>query len=534
MEIHQLSFDEVPYLSKRDQAYAQAAPSLRHFYKYEAALESFEQVIQDKSSKPVNRQVLVEVLEEQYRELPASGACLNNIRALAQDNTFTVVTAHQPCLFTGPLYYIYKAFSAINLAEQLKTRYPLYHFVPVFITGGEDHDFEEANHLHLFGKTITWRNDEGGPVGLMKTGSLRPVLAEVKEVLGESEKAAELFGILEASVEQHALYSGTARHLANELFKDYGLVILDMNHRKLKELFIPYIQEDILEQPSKALVEKAQAELEKAGFSGQAYPREINFFYLLPGRRERIAEEAGRFVVLNTGLSFSREELIREIGQHPERFSPNVVMRPLYQEAILPNLAYIGGGGELAYWLERKSQFEHFGINFPMLVRRNSVLFIDGGSAKRMDKLGLSVKDIFRDAEELIKSYVHENTENEISLAEEKAQLKNIFKQIEQKAGEVDPTLVKAFAAESARQMNSLEQLETKLMRAEKQRHDTAISQIRSLKEKLFPGNGLQERYDNFMAFYLKYGREFFDVLKAHLDPMQATFTVVVDRGQGG
>ncbi|MCB0569426.1 MAG: bacillithiol biosynthesis cysteine-adding enzyme BshC [Phaeodactylibacter sp.] len=530
MEIHQLSFGEVPYLSKRDQAYGQGAPSLRPFYKYPPILESFADVIQDKSQQPVDRRVLVDVLEEQYQELSTSEACQNNIRALGQENTFTVVTAHQPCLFTGPLYYIYKAISAINLAEQLKARYPLYQFVPIFITGGEDHDFEEANHLHLFGKTISWQNEESGPVGMMKTDTLGPVLEEVKGVLGDSEKAQELYSMLKAAVEQHALYSGTARHIANELFKAYGLLILDMNHRKFKELFIPFIKEEILEQPSKALVEKTQSKLEAAGFSGQAYPREINFFYLLPGQRERIVEENGLFQVLNTGLSFSREELISQIEQFPERFSPNVVMRPVFQEAILPNLAYIGGGGELAYWLERKSQFEHFGVNFPVLVRRNSVLFIDGGSAKRMEKLNLSVEDIFRDIEDLIKAYVRENTENEISLSEEKEVLEAIFKRAEQKAGEVDPTLVKAFAAESARQMNSLQQLEAKLMRAEKQRHDTAISQMRALKDKLFPGNGLQERYDNFMGFYLKYGQDFFGLLKAQLDPMQVAFTVIVDR----
>ena len=530
MEIQQLTYDQVPYLSKRDQAYALAVPALRPFYKYDVNLEAFAQVIQDKKKKAINRQALIEVLAEQYQELSPSEATLKNIQALGQDNTFTVVTAHQPSLFTGPLYYIYKVISAINLAEQLRRRYPTQNFVPVFITGGEDHDFEEVNHLHLFGKTISWQNAESGPVGMMKTDSLQPVLAEVKEVLGDSERAGELYEILKASVEQHAQYSGAARHLTNELFKAYGLVIIDMNHRRFKQLFIPYIKEEILEQPSKALVEKAQSELEKAGFSGQAYPREINFFYLQPGQRERIVEEAGRFRVLNTELSFSREELLQEIEQHPERFSPNVVMRPIFQEAILPNLAYIGGGGELAYWLERKSQFEHFGLNFPMLVRRNSVLFIDGGNAKRLEKLNLSVADIFRDIEELVKAYVHENTENEISLAEEKVQLEAIFKQVERKAGEVDPTLVKAFAAEGARQMNSLQQLETKLMRAEKQRHDTAINQMRALKEKLFPGNGLQERYDNFMGFYLKYGRGFFEVLKENLDPMESTFTVVVDR----
>ncbi|MCB0566872.1 MAG: bacillithiol biosynthesis cysteine-adding enzyme BshC, partial [Phaeodactylibacter sp.] len=487
METCQLPFNKVPYLSKRDQAYTMAAPELRDFYKYEVNLDAFAQVIEDKKKDKTARQPVVEILREQYANLETSQAVKDNIESLAKPNAFTLVTAHQPSLFTGPLYYIYKIFSAINLAEKLNKHYPDQHFVPVFISGGEDHDFEEVNHLHLFGKTVEWQNEESGPVGMMKTDTLLPALTEVKEILGDSDKAQELFTMLEKAVKGHSRYADTARHLANALFKEYGLVIIDMSHPRLKQLFIPYIKEEILKQPSKSLVEATVAKLETAGFSEQAFPREINFFYMGPELRlrERIVLENGRYMVLNTDYSFSEDELIQEIEQHPERFSPNVVMRPVFQEAVLPNLAYIGGGGELAYWLERKSQFEHFGINYPMLVRRNSVLFIDKGNAKRMDKQEWTVEQAFGDIEALIKAYVRENTENEISLAEEKAQLETLVKGIEQKAREVDPTLVKATAAEGQRMINSMEQLEGKLMRAEKQRHDIAINQMRTLKDKL-------------------------------------------------
>ncbi|MCO6492502.1 MAG: bacillithiol biosynthesis cysteine-adding enzyme BshC [Phaeodactylibacter sp.] len=532
MEICQLPFDKVPYLSKRDRAYTLGAPELRPFYKYDVSLEAFARAIEDKKKDHTNRQALVEALREQYAGLETTQAVKDNIESLLKDDTFTLVTAHQPSLFTGPLYYIYKVISTINLAEKLREKYPDQHFVPVFISGGEDHDFEEVNHLHLFGKTISWQNEESGPVGMMKTDTLGPVLEEVREVLGESERAEELYELLRASVESHSRYADTARHLANALFKEYGLVIVDMSHPGLKKLFIPYIREEILEQPSKGLVEATVAQLEKAGFSEQAYPREINFFYLGPElrQRERIVLEDGRYQVLNTGYSFSKAALIGEIEQHPERFSPNVVMRPIFQELVLPNLAYIGGGGELAYWLERRRQFEHFGINYPMLVRRDSVLFIDQGNAKRMEKLELTVEQLFGDVEALIKEYVRENTENELSLSDEKAHLAALVKSIEQKAKEVDPTLVKTAAAEGQKMINSMEQLEGKLMRAEKQRHDIAINQMRTLKDKLFPGNGLQERHDNFMMYYLKYGRAFFDVLKKELNPLEKGFKVIIDR----
>ncbi|MEN0050690.1 MAG: bacillithiol biosynthesis BshC, partial [Bacteroidota bacterium] len=264
------------------------------------------------------------------------------------------------------------------------------------------------------------------------------------------------------------------------------------------------------------------------GFGGQAYPREINFFYLADQIRSRIVLEEETYKVLDTDLSFTRAQMEQEIENHPERFSPNVVMRPIYQEVILPNLAYVGGGGELAYWQERQTQFAHFGVNFPMLVRRNSALWIDKGNAKKLNKIGFNIATIFGDTEELIKVYVKENTENELSLKQEKLRVQQIFEGVVSKAIEIDPGLKKTVLSEQAKLLNSISALEAKLMRAEKNRHEITINQIRSLKERLFP-SGLQERHDNFMAYYLKQGDTYFQMLKEHLYPLDKRFLVFLE-----
>jgi bacillithiol biosynthesis cysteine-adding enzyme BshC len=315
----------------------------------------------------------------------------------------------------------------------------------------------------------------------------------------------------------------------NDLFNRTGLVVLSMDHAELKRRFIPVMEKELMERPSKGFVEAATQQLEEAGFSGQAFPREINLFYLKDQLRERIVWEENSFRVLNTDLTFSPEEMKHELHQHPQRFSPNVVIRPLYQEYILPNLAYIGGGGEIAYWLERKAQFEHFGINFPMLIRRNSVLWIDKGNAKRMNKLDLSLSDLLGDTEALIKDFVKEESDNQLSLKEEKRQLAQLFQGVINRVKAVDPTLVATVKAEIAKQQKSLDQMEGKLIRAEKQKYEIAINQIRNLKDRLFPNNGLQERYDNFMAFYLKHGEAYFNILLEHLDPMKKELLVVIE-----
>lgn len=529
MDVFKIPFAQIDQISDRDKAYDREDARLRPFYKYTPTLASFEQILEDKSKEATPREALVQALCQQHPAEKTHELVQRNIEALEKPTTFTVTTAHQPSLFTGPLYYIYKIISTINLSKLLNANFSEYRFVPVFICGAEDHDFEEINHLNIFNKRIVWENEEAGATGFMKTATLQPILQDLKEILGDSPNAAQIFAQLEQAYSNQALYGRAAIEFTQRLFEGDGLVVADMSDPLLKKQFVPIIKKEIFEQPSKAFVEEATLRLEAAGFSGQAHAREINFFYLGDQFRERIVEEDGIYKVLNTDYAFTKEELINEIEEHPERFSPNVIMRPIYQEFTLPNLAYIGGGGELAYWLERQHQFEHFGINYPMLIRRNSVLFIDKGANKRIQKIGLDLSDLFKDTDFLIKSFVKEQADGELSLAEEKEMLQELFKRVEAKAAEVDQTLVKTAGAESAKQLKSLEQFEGRLMRAEKKKHETAVNQIRSLKDKLFPNNGLQERHDNFLPFYLKYGDEFFEVLKQHLHPLEKGFVVIQD-----
>ena len=529
MQIKWIPFPDVLQLSYKDVAYTTEKPELQPFFKYSVNLEAFAEVIADKEKAATDRQTLVEVLEAQYANLSKSELVSENVRALADTNTFTVTTAHQPSLFTGPLYYIYKIISTIHLARQLGAKYPDKCFVPVFVTGGEDHDFEEINYINLFNKKIIWQNEEQGAVGQMSTKNLATTLEKLKGILGTSDKAQEIFALLEAAYTQNERYSDATIQLAHELFKDYGLVVANLSHPKLKRLFIPYIKEEIFNQVSQPLVAATADALAEVNFKPQAFPREINFFYLRENLRARIVLEDGKYKVLNTDYAFTEAELEAEIEAHPEYFSPNVIMRPLYQELILPNLAFIGGGGELAYWLERKTQFEHFGINFPMLVRRNSVLWIDKSTNKRIQKLGFQATDLLLDVDALIRLFVENQTEADLEISAEKQVIEQAFDKIATKSKKIDPTLTKAILAEKTKQLKVLDQLESRLVRAEKSKHETALNQIRSLKEKLFPHNGLQERHDNFLSLYLKYGRSFFDILLKHLDPLKKQFLLIVD-----
>lgn len=530
MEITRFEYPTVAQFSTLDKAYATGEPSLRPFYKYTPNLEQMEAVIAAKKGfDPARRTVLVEELTQQYQGVAASTTTLDNIKALGQANCYTIITAHQPSLFTGPLYTIYKILSAIKLAEEVQAAYPAVQVVPVFWMGGEDHDFEEVNHLHLFGNTLTWEDEQGGSVGAYQTASMREVLEQTKEILGQGERAQILAEKLEAFFGQHRTYRQGVRDFLNWLFADYGLVIANAGTKAFKQQLIPILKEEFEQQPSKALVEATVSQLEAAGYSQQAHARDINVFYLSPQKRSRIVLEGEQYQVLDTNLSFSQEELWQELEQQPENFSPNVILRPLYQELIFPNLAYVGGGGELAYWMERQSQFEHYNIPYPMLVRRASVLWIPKSISKLMDKLDLGIADIFIDTHQLIKQFVLNNATEELSFASEKEALDKVFEQLLAKTIAVDASLEKGVLAQQVNTQKALDKLEQRLIRAEKHKKESSIQQIEKIKDTLFPNQGLQERYDNFLGFYTRYGEAFIQTLYQEIDPLDKKLLVIRD-----
>ena len=524
-----IGFEDVPQFSFKDVSYTNELPALRPFYKYEPSIEGFADVIEDRAKTEIDRATLVKVLQAQYAPLSDAPLVDSHIEALGKSNAFTIITAHQPSLFTGPLYYIYKIISVLHLCRKLKVAYPENEFIPTFVTGGEDHDFEEVNYINLFGNKLHWQNNLQGSVGMMSTEGLAPTLADLKEILGDAPKAVEIFSIIENAYTSNKIYSKATVQLVHELFKEYGLVVANMNHPDLKRLFIPQIKEEIFNQPSQALVQATAEELTKINFKPQAFPREINFFYLRENLRERIVFEDDLYKVLNTNYQFTKAEMETEIDTHPAYFSPNVVMRPVYQEVVMPNLAYIGGGGEIAYWLERKTQFEHFGINFPMLIRRNSVMWLDKGTTKKLRKLNIGITDLFQDTDSVNRLFVEAQSTQALEINEERAMIDKAFDQIIEKGKNIDPGLAKAMTAEKIKFLKTLGQLEGRLIRAEKQKYDVALGQIAKIKEKLYPNNGLQERYDNLLGFYLKYGRTFFDFLLAHLNPLEKKMLVVLE-----
>ncbi|WP_242085353.1 bacillithiol biosynthesis cysteine-adding enzyme BshC [Aestuariivivens sediminis] len=533
MQKDYIPFKDTGYFSSIICDYLDKKSNLTSFYNHFPNVDNFKKQIREKSRSSFvsksQRKVLVSVLNKQYQNSITSEKTLSNITSLGALNTYTITTGHQLNLFTGPLYFLYKIISTINLSEVLKQHYPNYNFVPVYWMATEDHDFEEINYFNFRGKKFQWNRDSSGAVGNLSTNGLDEVFNLYSKEIGLGKNADAIRNLFESAYLKNDNLTDATRYLANELFKDYGLVIIDASHKDLKALFVPFIEQELVKQSSFKVVSKTNERISELqeDYDIQVNPRDINLFYLKDNLRERIVVEDHTFKVLNTEMTFSQLEMLNEVSEHPERFSPNVIMRPLYQEVILPNLCYIGGGGELAYWLQLKDYFDKSDVVYPLLLLRNSVLIQSKNQFKKLQKLKLSTRDIFLRRSDFINKKVREISNIDIDFSTQKEHLKQQFEALYKLAEQTDKSFLGAVKAQEVKQLKGLDHLEKRLLKAQKRKLSEEVSRMTDLQNELFPNQGLQERNANFSEFYLDYGEALIPTLMQHLDPLAGEFVIL-------
>jgi len=540
MSVKTIPYAKTGYFSKLVCDYLSEKPELQSFYNRFPKLKNFEGQFTEKhrslsgvvtersrSTEVTSRTILVKTLNSQYQNLTVSEATQNNINSLSKETTFTITTGHQLNLFTGPLYFLYKIFSVINLSEELNKKHSNNHFVPVYWMATEDHDFDEINYFNLFGKKIQWKRNASGAVGELATDGLEELVKELKSELGASANAQKLSTLFSEAYIKHNNLTDATRYLANELFSDYGLVIIDGNDRDLKQQFIPYAEKELTENLAFNAINKTTEKLEKLGFKRQVNPREINLFYLKENLRERIIEEEGVYKINNTELIFPKEEILKELQEFPERFSPNALLRPLFQEVVLPNLCYVGGGGELAYWFQLKDYFESVEVTFPMLLLRNSVLLVPKRLSKKLEKLNENMEALFLSPYDLEKKHTLQLSDIKIDFSPQRAHLKKQFEDLYEVTKQTDASFIGAVAAQEKKQLNGLDNLEKRLLKAEKRKLADQLNRLTSIQGALFPKESLQERTVNFSEFYLEFGCRLLQDLKDGLEPLVNEFTVL-------
>lgn len=523
---HYISYQSTGKFSKTVLDYINQNDELRPFYKFSPDKNGIRDAIAQKMKTPVDRGLLVAGLRHQYSKFPEAAAVQKNLELLTKENTFTICTAHQPNIFTGHLYFIYKIMHAIKMADSLSKEFTEYNFVPVFFMGSEDADLDELNHVVIDGKRYTWETNQKGAVGRMVIDNQFIELIHAME----GRLLAEPFGIAITTLIKACYKAGTTIESAtfqfvHELFRDFGLIILLPDNASFKSVMHRVFKDDLLQHTPAEIVKLTSAKL-SAHHPAQAYARDINLFYLKDNLRNRIVKTEEAFVVHDTDIHFTREEIITELTEHPERFSPNVILRGIFQEMILPNVAFIGGGGELAYWLQLKDLFDKYRVPYPVIILRNSFLILENKWKKQLEKLQLTIEDLFSERESVLKALVKKESSNSLQLDEEKVSVEILFEKLRSKVAPVDITLVDHVAALKTQSLNKFSALEKKMLRAEKKKFEASDRQLHKLYSSL-NGDGLQERTDNFMLFYAIWGKDFLDAVYNASLVFEAEFCVL-------
>ena len=532
-----LPYRQTGSFSKIALDYIDQVPALKPFFEHpptlpgiQKAIEARKQFFANKPAGQAVREVLVQELKKQYKGVETSDKVQNNIEALLSAETFTITTAHQNNIFTGPLYFIYKIIHAIKLAEHLKALLPGQNFIPVFYIGSEDADLDELNHIWLGGEKLVWETKQTGAVGRMKVDKeLVKLIGLMEGQLAVLPDGNEIIAHLKEFYKEGTTIQDATFRFVNSLFAANGLLVLLPDNATLKKQMVNLFEDDLLQQTASGIVVKTAEQLTKAGYKVQANPREINLFYLKEDIRDRIEKVNGMFTIHHSPFTFEEKLLLEELQQHPERFSPNVILRGLYQETILPNIAFIGGGGETAYWLQLKDLFVHYHVPFPVLVLRNSFLVVEKKWQDKIAQLGFTVEDFFLQEQELVNRLVARETKNKVKLNGTLTEAEHLYSGIREQATSIDSTLARHVEALKTQSLHRLKELEKKMLRAEKRKFSDQQRQIHTIREKLFPGGGLQERKENLSYYYAKWGNDFIHQLCKQSLSLEQEFVILLE-----
>ncbi|GIV27845.1 MAG: putative cysteine ligase BshC [Bacteroidia bacterium] len=458
-------------------------PTKEHIQKI---ITSFQQI-------NFNRPQLLKILNGQAQSVSnTTPETFQNIQKLADNYTFTITTGHQLCLFTGPLYVIYKISATIQLSQWLQNQFPEYNFVPVFWMASEDHDINEINHFYYNDHLFQWnQSTNGSPVFSITTEGLEDVFNSMKISQLFSPEDLELF---QQAYLQHSNYIDATRFLLNELFGKYGLIILNPNEKAFKEKFKDIFYQEIFEKKTYHSILSTLDLFDKHNFHIQVNPRTINTFLNYNNKRSLIIENNETFKLKDLDITFSKNELEKLLVTQPELFSPNVLLRPLFQQTILPNLAYIGGSAEIAYWLELTSTFDSFSVHYPLLIQRPIIFISPPRISSKIEKLQIQLSDIFHYNKSTLIKNILDKLNLSINFKAEKQQVNSIYDNLLKQTENIDKSLIPFVNAEHTKALKAIDTLEQKLNKSIKQKNNIIVNHIEDIYSNFFPDGIMQDR----------------------------------------
>jgi len=479
-------------------------------------LDQLDRRLANDAADAPKRPKLVECLARQYVAIGSSETVRHNIQLLSRPNAYTVICAHQPCLFGGPGYWIYKIATTIALCRQLNAKYPSLHFIPVYFCGLEDHDFEEINHLHVFKKRLEWQQNEGTAVGRLETDGLLAVLDSLGELFRDDAAATRFISDQRELISQSDRYGAYYLKFTDYLFGEHGLIPFNPDDPNCKEVLRPILRREISEGIIASSSKLGTGTLQSLGYEPQVNPRDLNLFYHHPSGRKRLIRLAEHHFALADGSQdWTVSELLEEVDAAPGQFSPNVLMRPIYQELLFPNVAFVGGGAEIHYFLQLSGTFRELGIPFPAIFRRNSAFHADQRLVQKMARTGFPPAEFLAPQHELEQLYIDKRA-NEQPISENAfAKLRSALEDISVASGKFDASTQTSVQAELHKMEKMISHIEQRQMKFIKSQHEINLQNLRNIREHLFPEGALQERSANFLPQYFRIGKNFIDELIA-------------------
>jgi len=524
----QVAYPLTGYFSNLVSDYLEANQKLTPFYTHTPDIDGVKAAIAARDSFNTPRIALVNALNKQYETVKASDLVTANIQSLANSKTYTVTTAHQPNLFTGPLYFIYKIAHTIALSRSLEKQVPGAKFVPVYYMGSEDADLDELGFVNIGGQKLVWQTKQTGAVGRMLVDAeLLSLVKLIEGQIGVSVHGIAWVNLLKQSFTIGKTIAQATLEIVHHLFGDYGLVVVQPDSPELKSLFTGVIEKELTTGFSNNAVQQTIKNL-SVHYKVQAAGRAINLFYLQGNKRERIVQTDAGYEVTALGLCFTRDQILADVQNNPANYSPNVIFRGVFQETILPNVAFIGGGGELAYWLELKQFFADAAVPFPVLLLRNSFLLVPAKQALQLQKMHINTVNLFKGRPQvIIDSFVKANSVHHLQINTQMAAIEAQYALIKEQAAAIDASLVDHIEALSHKQAQKLLQVQKKMLRAEKRKYEAEQQQITKIMEQLFPGGSLQERTENIADWYKIYGTHFVSAIVENSDDFSKGFTLL-------
>ncbi len=524
----QIQFNKLPGFNDFFLEYLNDFNTLKDFFNYNYInKENIFKSLVDKEDNYINKKLftrndLADILLIQNKIFNATEETIKNIELLRNENTFAVVTGQQAGILTGNLYTVVKAVNAYQLTRKLREYFPDYSFVPVFWIESDDHDFLEVNNINVFNKENELRKIEYYENGVMQDRYLRPIndiifddsiekfKSDLRESILKTDFTENIFDLINRSYRTGISFPTAFARFMNYLTGDLGIIFCNPADREIKKLLVPIFEKELNTYPETCeRVIETSAIIEQR-YEPQVKPQPINVFYINNNHRHLIEPRPkNMFALKNSRQRFEKLQLMEQLYSSPEKFSGNVILRPICQDYLLPTVAYIGGPSEIAYFGQFKRVYEFFGINMPIIYPRTSITILENRIANFISKNNLTIEEFF-DEKKITSKMM--NKINELKVEDIfnnlKDELNGIYYSFGIDLGKIDKNLINTFKNKNEKYIESLEHLKDKFIDSQAQQNESTVLKLKSAIQSVYPNETLQERYINIVYYLNKYGMD--------------------------